>query len=293
VIIEFDTGLSDFSTATGINLRLDLVSRDTENATTFNVYGVADGTALEDFDETTLTHDSSDAFSTDFLPTDTYPLGIDTSVTNGFFYDADNNGADVIATFQLGTWTAGDTVNISSAAMLDFAQASTNSTLTFVVVSETVASASYFASKENTTYDAPTLYIQGAESGGAYDSWAASYGLSVSDKNVDEEPDGLDNLMEYALGGNPTNDDAAAVSPGFYLAAEDGTNWFHHVHNERTDETNLTYTVQLNTNLVSNDWKTNGVDFIGEAAFSNHWKTVTNRIEATPDARFIKLEVTR
>jgi hypothetical protein len=40
VIIEFDANLSDLSTSTGISLVLDLVSRDTENATTFNVYGV-------------------------------------------------------------------------------------------------------------------------------------------------------------------------------------------------------------------------------------------------------------
>jgi hypothetical protein len=68
----------------------------------------------------------------------------------------------------------------------------------------------------------------------AYTAWASSYGLSGAnaDMKADVENgglgDGLENLMEYALGGDPTVDDAAAVAPGTYMAADGGTNWFYH-----------------------------------------------------------------
>ena len=43
-------------------------------------------------------------------------------------------------------------------------------------------------------------------------------------------------------------------------------NHFYYVHNERTDDTNLTYTIQLITNLVSNVWNvvTNKVPTLGK-----------------------------
>jgi hypothetical protein len=74
--------------------------------------------------------------------------------------------------------------------------------------------------------------------------------------------------------------------------------WLYLVHNERTDDPGLMYTVLVSTNLVnaggvinSNVWNTNGVEFAGSSVFSNVWKTVTNRTEAVEGAKFIKLQV--
>jgi len=98
----------------------------------------------------------------------------------------------------------------------------------------------------------------------------------------------LENLGEYAFGGNPVIADAASVLP----ISQPSENHFYHIHNERTDDSSLTYTVELCTNLVSNGWKTNGVEFVGEAGFSNGWKTVTNRVPTLGKERqFIRLEV--
>ncbi|MHC4987975.1 MAG: hypothetical protein ACYTFX_05705 [Planctomycetota bacterium] len=98
---------------------------------TFHLYGVADGSALEGFGETTLTHASSAVFVDQYLDTDTYPLGIDTSAASGYFYDSDSDGADVLASFSVSsTAAAGDAFNISTAEMLAFAQASADSLLT-------------------------------------------------------------------------------------------------------------------------------------------------------------------
>ena len=76
--------------------------------------------------------------------------------------------------------------------------------------------------------------------------------------------------------------------------------YFYHVHNQRTDDINLTYAVEQNTNLISNGWSTNGVEFVGEAAISNPpspgygvagvWKTVTNRT-GVGEAGFVRLRI--
>ena len=122
-----------------------------------------------------------------------------------------------------------------------------------------------------------------------YEIWATLFGLDTNSTGAmafDYEPDGLDNLTEYALGGNPTNADAASVLPVFQPL----DNHFYYIHNERTDDTSLTYTVQLSTNLVSNGWNSSGVEFVGAAAFSNAWKTVTNRTDIG-ESEFMRLKI--
>ena len=131
--------------------------------------------------------------------------------------------------------------------------------------------------------------------GSSYGAWALSYNLSGDNalEGSDVEPDGLNNLMECALGGNPTNDDAAAVAPVAVIMADaGGTNWFYHVHNQNTD-TNLTFTVGATTNLVATAADTNDVEWVGATAETNGFKTVTNRTEAATAAKFIKLKVSK
>lgn len=124
----------------------------------------------------------------------------------------------------------------------------------------------------------------------ALEAWAAGFGLFGDDAlpGTDYEPDGLDNLMEYALGGNPTEDDAATVAPATYA----DTGWFYHVYDERTDDPALTFSLGSDSDLVSVPaWDTNDVFQVGETAETNGFKTVTNRTEMTTNAKFIRLEV--
>ena len=100
------------------------------------------------------------------------------------------------------------------------------------------------------------------------------------------------NLLEYALGGNPTHNDAAAVRPVFQLAND----YFIHTHNERTDDPSLTYTVEWTDDLVNAGgimgWATDGVEFVEESVFSNVLKTVTNQIPTLgKDQQFIHLKI--
>jgi len=126
-----------------------------------------------------------------------------------------------------------------------------------------------------------------------YSSWARSFDLIGDDalEGSDVEPDGIDNLMEYALGGNPTIDDAAAVSPDTFMA--DDMNWFYHVYNQNTDP-NLTFAVGSDADLVNApSWDTGDVFFVGESSVVDGFKTVTNRTEAATAAKYIELKVTQ
>jgi hypothetical protein len=123
-----------------------------------------------------------------------------------------------------------------------------------------------------------------------YTIWLADFPTLGTQTNFadDFEPDGLDNLLEYALGGNPTNDDAAAV-----LAASTDAGWLSLVYGRRIDATSrgLTYTVLTGTNLV-NGSISNVVPDHGVSPVTNGFETVTNRIStAMGDQAFMKLEV--
>ncbi|MHC5157653.1 MAG: sulfatase-like hydrolase/transferase [Planctomycetota bacterium] len=169
-IFRFDTtAMGDLSSAAGI--QLDVTKADASAFTsdkTVYVYGVTDGSALQDFTEGTGTQAAATADGlawNDSLAFDTaYAYDIKTDA--GYFYDADTGTPgleDPLAGFTVATTdAAGTTYNISSAAMLNFAQASADQYLTFVMVRDAGSENNLnlqWAAKENTTYDAPTLTV--------------------------------------------------------------------------------------------------------------------------------------
>ncbi|VGO19105.1 hypothetical protein [Pontiella sulfatireligans] len=124
-----------------------------------------------------------------------------------------------------------------------------------------------------------------------YDAWALDKGLTsgVNDALTDDpDVDGNDNLMEYSVNGDPLVADSATES----FAGLDGeTNWFYHVHNQRTDDGSLTYTLELGVDLVDESgWGTTGVEFVGESASVDNYKSMTNRTDVS-NKEFIKLTV--
>jgi hypothetical protein len=85
---------------------------------------------------------------------------------------------------------------------------------------------------------------------GMLDSWELSYGLSPNNPNdahVDNDGDGMTNLQEFRAGTDPTNPlsvlrlTITALSP---------------VQMQFTAQSNLTYSVQFNTNIGLNSWST-------------------------------------
>ncbi|VGO18657.1 hypothetical protein SCARR_00710 [Pontiella sulfatireligans] len=127
-----------------------------------------------------------------------------------------------------------------------------------------------------------------------YTDWVGTY-PALSDTNTLSDPDGdlLANLAEYALGGNPTSNDAASILPFHTMGESLGTNWFNYIYTRHRDAAlrKLTYEVQSTTNLVSNIW-TNDTQEVGSAIIDANFEIVTNRVPTTGKAQqFLKLEL--
>jgi hypothetical protein len=126
-----------------------------------------------------------------------------------------------------------------------------------------------------------------------YIAWADQYGLTNSTlaaMNYDANGDGLNNLLEYALDGNPTVKDATTVMPHWAVHGP----WLDYIFNRRTNyETlGLEYKVETCTNLASDNGWTNAnfTELIGSV--SGEFETVTNRMNiGVANSQFIRLQV--
>ncbi|RKX42491.1 MAG: hypothetical protein DRP64_09750, partial [Verrucomicrobia bacterium] len=137
-----------------------------------------------------------------------------------------------------------------------------------------------------------------------YAEWVADFGLSGSDTNrtADLEyggmGDGMDNLLEYALGGNPTNDDAAAIMPTTPGVVESGgTNYLVYIYRRRADATlrELGYGISYKFNLVSDpSWTAVGTLFeVGYGPIDSQFDSVTNNLpDIYSDEAFFTVEIT-
>ena len=126
--------------------------------------------------------------------------------------------------------------------------------------------------------------------------WAGTYGLTDTNTTAamdyDVEPDGMDNLLEYALGGNPVTNDAAAVQPvDIFL---DGDTW-QYVYKRYRDAAarQLAYDLLTKGDLIGGSWVSSGGMYeTGTNTTDSTFDVVTNTISGLADGMFIKLEVT-
>ena len=125
--------------------------------------------------------------------------------------------------------------------------------------------------------------------------WAEDMGLTegVNDGLYDDAEagggDGVNNLLEYALGGDPLVDDAASILP---VESVDAT-YLNYDYSRRTDAAarGLTYDVDSTLNLVIGPM-TNDTEEAGSVDVGGGFESVTNRVPtATEDTQFMGLEV--
>ncbi len=120
-------------------------------------------------------------------------------------------------------------------------------------------------------------------------------GLPSEDGDLEADPDrdGMNNLVEYALGGNPTNSDKAAVMPAYGLTEDSGTNWFTYIYNRRLDAIarGLAYSVLATDDLVSGAWTNSAIEETASGPLAAGFESVTNRASTTQTNLFIKLQV--
>ncbi len=121
-----------------------------------------------------------------------------------------------------------------------------------------------------------------------YTQWAESNAVTGG-KTDDDDSDGLLNLAEYALGGNPANPAERGHAPTIGL----GTNWLDYVHVKRSaPDSAVSYSVEIADDLVSPAWTTNGVMVVGTGVLDAEFSTVTNRISTEIKTnQFIRLMV--
>ncbi len=133
-----------------------------------------------------------------------------------------------------------------------------------------------------------------------YAAWLDAYpGLGAS-TNLTDNPDGdlLDNLSEYALGGDPTDGNDVGNKSTFQALEDGGANYLEYVYAERTDNATanrgLTYFLETTTDLIIVPWANAGYVELGTGieVFAPGFDAVTNRVSTDVESkRFIRLQV--
>ncbi len=117
-----------------------------------------------------------------------------------------------------------------------------------------------------------------------YDAWTTNYGVTNGPAG-DHDNDGLSNLYEYGLGGNPTNGFVDGNLPTFGK----GAGGLAYVHARRAGDPSLAYYLNLTDNLVYPAWTNQGYTVAGTNVTGGTFDYVTNLIDTVDSAKFIKL----
>ncbi len=125
-----------------------------------------------------------------------------------------------------------------------------------------------------------------------YADWARAYDLAGGETD-DDDNDGLPNLYEYAVGGNPTNAGDVGFASTTAVFAIGGTNWFEYVYPRRKGVSGLAYRLELSDDLTSTNWVSGGYIEIPPAGnLDAEFEAVTNRVDTTgTQKKFIRLGI--
>jgi hypothetical protein len=124
---------------------------------------------------------------------------------------------------------------------------------------------------------------------GGYAQWAAEWNADIGAETNDLDADGVNNLYEYGMGGNPTNPAVRGTLPVFSKSG----NRFLYIHPKRSDDATLTYTVETTTNLVSGIWSSQRYTVIGTNVTGGPLNVITNEVDSAGNEAFIRLKIER
>ena len=135
-------------------LYLDLIDLSGKPSETFYVWGVKDGHAMEDFDETTTGYSDW----TSIL--DNSGDGTNNNTNSLHDGDSSSSGAQALGLLYATDADINHTVSFTSDALIDFMQSDTNGRVTFILTRSSNSSAvSRFAALEHDTLSGPRLFI--------------------------------------------------------------------------------------------------------------------------------------
>lgn len=124
-----------------------------------------------------------------------------------------------------------------------------------------------------------------------YDEWGLGYGLTNGTESLMADPDSdrMNNLVEYGLGGNPTQSDAAGTLPTCAMLLDGSLLAYAYNRRLDADERGLTYTIEMNTNLVGGVWMNGGMEETGTEVLDADFEVVTNAVPLDADKKFLRL----
>ncbi len=125
-----------------------------------------------------------------------------------------------------------------------------------------------------------------------YQRWSAFYKL-VGGPDDDSDGDGMTNLYEYGLNGNPTNpNDTGYIQ--YFAREQDGKTWYEYIYARRiTPGCELVYTLQTTTS-TSGKWVDNAHSVLpGRGKLNADFEIVTNRVYySMGQEKYIRLLIT-
>ena len=125
----------------------------------------------------------------------------------------------------------------------------------------------------------------------AYELWKDDYGISGEAPTDDHDLDGLLNVYEYGLGGDPTNAADQGISPTYSFEETGGTNWLVYVYPRLLVPVGVNYYLELTENLAVPAWTNDGYFAGGIGWFNGEFHAVTNNIPTDPATKFVRLVI--
>jgi len=125
-----------------------------------------------------------------------------------------------------------------------------------------------------------------------YEGWAGGWGgVDIGSETNDYDLDGVSNLYEFGLDGDPTNEFDQGTLPAYSIVEEGGSNVLRCVHPQRAGPgSGLIYAFALSTNLVEGGWTTNsGYVITGTNVTGGRLDFVTNVTNTADRQKYVRL----
>jgi len=146
-----------------------------------------------------------------------------------------------------------------------------------------------------------TLTLQRIAGGSPFEQWAEASGIPGARPEDDGDHDGMVNLLEFAMGGDPREADADLLRLRISIVSDGGASWVHLTHRRRQDASaiGLSYAPLAAEAPLTPNWQPTELSSIGFAPSTEGlppgYESITVRlaepVPASASARFYRLEI--